>query len=372
MEPKISIIIPTYNAEKYLEKTINSVIKQTIGFENLELIIVDDNSNDNTQKIIKNYSKKYSNIIPIYKNENSGSPGIPRNIGMKKSTAEYIMFLDSDDIYEVNVCETVYKTIKSGNLDFVWFRHQTVYTDDYNNNKIIKGNSFLDNLQTNDGIFTYTPQKRSHVKQFLMNGYLWDKIFKKEFLVKNNIEFIKYLAEDVYFMVLIFTKSVHWILLNNYIGYNHIMGDTNISSSSLSKNIESTLKGMNLTYEYLKKEDYDLINVILVLLPFIIKLNLNCKMKPSKQKEILKKYNELFKAYKLSLKNPILPIRTNIALNILTKLFSSNYIIAIVLSRIYIYILVLKNCYLKSEQTLLFEKSFSNISNIDNFKKFGY
>jgi len=143
MEPKISIIIPTYNAEKYLEKTINSVIKQTIGFENLELIIVDDNSNDNTQKIIENYSKKYNNIVPIYKNENSGSPGIPRNIGMKKASAKYIMFLDNDDTYEVNVCETVYETIKSEDLDFVWFRHQMVYNDDYNKNKIIKGNRSL-------------------------------------------------------------------------------------------------------------------------------------------------------------------------------------------------------------------------------------
>jgi glycosyltransferase involved in cell wall biosynthesis len=299
----------------------------------------DDNSNDNTQKIIKNYSKKYSNIVPIYKNENSGSPGIPRNIGMKKSTAEYIMFLDNDDTYEVDVCETVYETINSENLDFVWFRNQTVYNDEHNNNKIIKGNRFLDNLKTNDGIFKYTPQMR-HDKQFLeimIHGCLvWDKIFKKEFLVKNNIEFTKYLAEDIYFMALVFTKSVHWILLNNYIGYNHIMRSNNITCSPSKKNIEFTLKGLSLTYEYLKKENYSLINFPLFPLHVVIKWNLNCKMKPSEQKKILQKYNKLFKAHKLRLKNPQQYLGINIAWNILIKLFSSNYIIAIVLSRIYI------------------------------------
>jgi glycosyltransferase involved in cell wall biosynthesis len=334
MEPKISIIIPTYNAEKYLEKTINSVIKQTIDFEDLELIIVDDNSSDNTQKIIENYSKKYNNIVPIYKNENSGSPGIPRNIGMKKASAKYIMFLDSDDAYEVNVCETVYETIKSKDLDFVWFKH---LIDD---NKIFGNNTLLDNLETKKGIFKYTPKKMRHDEEFLnimMSGiYVWDKIFKKEFLIKNNIEFEDCLSEDVYFMSLVFTKSVKWVLLNNYIGYNYLIREDSTSRSQSKKNIEMNLKGINLTYEYLKKEDDSLINSPLHVLSGIVKMNLNCKMKLSEQKEILQKYNDLFKAYKLNVRSPDISLGTNIGFNILIKVFSSNYIIAIVLSRIYI------------------------------------
>ncbi|MDR3291352.1 MAG: glycosyltransferase [Methanobrevibacter sp.] len=329
MEPKISIIIPTYNVEKYLEKTINSVIKQTIGFENLELIIVDDNSSDNTQKIIETYSKKYDNIVPIYRNENSGGPGIPRNIGMKKVTSEFIMFLDGDDTYKSDVCETVYETIKSKDLDFVWFR---VQSDD----NIVFGNHIvLDNLETKKGIFKYTPKKIRHDEEFLnimMSGEcVWDKIFKKEFLIKNNIEFEDCLSEDIYFMSLVFTKSVKWVLLNNYIGYNYLIRENSIIHSSSKKNVEMTLKAINLTYEYLKKENDSLINYGLHNLTGIVRYNLNCKMKLSEQKEILQKYNDLFKAYKLNIRSPNLSLGTNIGFNILIKVFSSNYIIAIVL-----------------------------------------
>jgi len=80
MKYKVSVIIPVYNAEKYLKTAIDSVINQTIGFENIELIIVNDNSNDNSEQIIKEYSNKYDNIIDIHLDKNSGLPGKPRNI----------------------------------------------------------------------------------------------------------------------------------------------------------------------------------------------------------------------------------------------------------------------------------------------------
>lgn len=65
---KISMIIPVYNAEKYLKRTINSIINQSIGFENIELILVDDNSQDNSKSIIEEYVAKYDNVIGIYSN----------------------------------------------------------------------------------------------------------------------------------------------------------------------------------------------------------------------------------------------------------------------------------------------------------------
>jgi len=67
---KISMIIPVYNAEKYLKRTINSIINQSIGFENIELILVDDNSQDNSKSIIEEYVAKYDNVIGIYSNNN--------------------------------------------------------------------------------------------------------------------------------------------------------------------------------------------------------------------------------------------------------------------------------------------------------------
>ena len=97
---KISMIIPVYNAEKYLKRTINSIINQSIGFENIELILVDDNSQDNSKSIIEEYVAKYDNVIGIYSNENHGFPGFGRNKGIEIASAQYIMFSDNDDEHD--------------------------------------------------------------------------------------------------------------------------------------------------------------------------------------------------------------------------------------------------------------------------------
>ena len=126
MSFKISVIMPIYNAEKNLKKSINSIIQQTIGFENIELILVDDKSTDNSRSIIEHFSTKFQNITPIFLENNSGGASIPRNYGMKKSTSEYIMFIDSDDEYSEDLCEKFYKCISSHDVDLVSCNYNTI------------------------------------------------------------------------------------------------------------------------------------------------------------------------------------------------------------------------------------------------------
>lgn len=95
--PKVSIIIPTYNAEKFINETIQSVIDQT--YTNWELIIVDDLSKDNTRKILEEWKNKNDKIQLIFLDVNSGGPAHPKNIGMLKATGKYIAYLDHDDIW---------------------------------------------------------------------------------------------------------------------------------------------------------------------------------------------------------------------------------------------------------------------------------
>lgn len=123
MTYKISIIIPTYNAKNYLMTAVDSVINQSFGFNNIELIIVDDNSSDGTKEILKELSNKYGNIVPIFLKENTGSPSKPRNIGIQNASSEYIMFLDNDDYYCPNFCETMYNTIIKYNADVISCRN---------------------------------------------------------------------------------------------------------------------------------------------------------------------------------------------------------------------------------------------------------
>jgi glycosyltransferase involved in cell wall biosynthesis len=93
--PKVSIIIPTYNCEKFIDKTIQSVIDQT--YKNWELIIVDDLSTDNSRKILNEWKNKNNKIRLILLNKNSGGPAHPKNIGILYATGEYIAYLDHDD-----------------------------------------------------------------------------------------------------------------------------------------------------------------------------------------------------------------------------------------------------------------------------------
>lgn len=105
-----SIVMATYNTEKYVEEAINSIINQTFEFNKVQFIIVDDGSTDNTGEICKQYSKKYDNIIYHYQ-ENTGQ-SIARNNGLKLVKGKYLNFLDSDDKLELNALEEVYKFIQ--------------------------------------------------------------------------------------------------------------------------------------------------------------------------------------------------------------------------------------------------------------------
>lgn len=102
---KVSIIVAVYNAEEFLKESINSVINQTVGFDNIELILVNDGSKDNSLNICNEYAKKYSNIVVINK-ENEGVSKA-RNAGIKASTGKYIMFLDSDDTLSLNAVDVL-------------------------------------------------------------------------------------------------------------------------------------------------------------------------------------------------------------------------------------------------------------------------
>ena len=101
----ISIIVPIYNTEKYLNKCIDSIINQTK--KELEILLINDGSTDNSEKIIKTYKDKR---IKYFKNKNQGI-GKTRNFGIEKATGKYLMFLDSDDYLEKNACEKFFYKI---------------------------------------------------------------------------------------------------------------------------------------------------------------------------------------------------------------------------------------------------------------------
>ncbi|WP_099190548.1 glycosyltransferase family 2 protein [Tepidibacter mesophilus] len=119
MKPKISMILPIYNVEEYIEEALESIINQTMGIENLEVIMVNDGSADNSRLIIDEYAGKYKNFKSFHFDKPSGAAGSPRNFGIQKAIGEYIMFLDPDDLYTSNACELLYNTAKKYDSDIV-------------------------------------------------------------------------------------------------------------------------------------------------------------------------------------------------------------------------------------------------------------
>jgi len=126
----VSIIVPVYNAERYIEETIESVISQTYG--NWELLVVDDCSTDNSISIINRYVEKHDNIFLINSECNSGGPATPRNIGIKRSAGEYIAFLDADDVWLDIKLEKQLLDFKNNNVDIV--SSNASYIDQNGNN----------------------------------------------------------------------------------------------------------------------------------------------------------------------------------------------------------------------------------------------
>lgn len=115
----ITVVTPAYNASEFINKTIDSVISQTLGKQNIQYIIVDDCSSDDTASIVREYASEHDNICFVAMHENSGSPGLPRNIGIELANSRYITFLDADDWLEPDGLERLCTILDESDDDYV-------------------------------------------------------------------------------------------------------------------------------------------------------------------------------------------------------------------------------------------------------------
>lgn len=186
MEKWITVVIPVYNTEKYLEECLSSVVKQTI-FNKLEIICIDDASPDKSSDILKKYNQNYKNIKVINLSENVGVARA-RNIGINEAKGEYIAFLDSDDFVDITMYEKLYIKAKENNYDIV----ECDYFE-YSSGKI-KYSSGMENITGKIDI-----EKRR--KLVLNSGGHSLKIYKLELLKNKKIRFPENLFyEDNYFV----------------------------------------------------------------------------------------------------------------------------------------------------------------------------
>ena len=314
LNPKIYVIIPTYNAEKHFMKAFNSILNQSFGYENIELVIIDDNSNDSTKDILKDLSQKYDNINLILMEENSGSPSKGRNIGIKESSADYIMFLDQDDFYHEEICEKLYGAAREYEADIVNCR--IIF---YKDGKYIKEVNALDKK---DKVLELNSIDDD--PSFLVSTSIWNKIYKKSFILENEISFaVKELYEDTYFNVQAFIKASKIISLNDYYGiYYSIRESEDDKSTSKNFNKENLLKmygGFKNIFSTIEKngksfpefESQTLMGLTKWLL--LSDCEKECKLK------IYKETERYFKRYNLFVRLENVSIIKNILMNIFMK-----------------------------------------------------
>lgn len=210
---KVSVIIPVYNVENYLRKCLNSLVNQTL--KDIEIIVVNDGTLDNSQEIIDEYVKKYPKKVVSIIQENGGQ-GAARNTGLLHAKGEYIGYVDSDDYVEENMYEELYKKAKEEDSDIVIC-----------GNNVVKENyEFL--------------SKEDVDKEFLLGKMaVWNKIYKKNIIVDNKIQFrSKVWYEDLDFTMKVYFSSKKISYVDKPL-YNYLLREgSTMNNNNIKRNLE--------------------------------------------------------------------------------------------------------------------------------------
>lgn len=179
---KISIIVPVYNCEQYLDQCIQSVLGQT--FTDFELILVNDGSTDNSGNICESYKEKDERVIVLHK-ENGGGAGATRNLGLSKADAEYVTFMDSDDWMQPDMLECMYSSIAENKADVVICGYRYIFDEnrdsDLNYNQSLEPQLVTGAENVKDFFVKYFPDG--------MVGYPWNKLYRMEIIRKYDLKF---------------------------------------------------------------------------------------------------------------------------------------------------------------------------------------
>lgn len=248
--PKVSVIVPVYNVEKYLIKSLDSLVNQTL--EDIEIIVVNDGSTDNSKKIIEIYKEKYKNKIKYLEKTNGGLSDA-RNFGIPHATGEYIAFLDSDDYVELDTYEKMYNKAKEENADmvecdFIW--------------------EYPNKTKIDTGII-YTNKKEMLTYARVV---AWNKLIKRDLLEKYKIEFPKGLRyEDVeffykmvpYYNKVSFVKEplIHYI--QREFSISKVQNERTKEIFEVLDNVIKYYKNKNLYNEYKDELEYTYTRLLL-------------------------------------------------------------------------------------------------------------
>lgn len=222
--PLVSVIMPIWNSEKFINQAVDSVINQT--YKNLEIILVDDCSTDGTYKILEDYAKK-DNRIKLIRNEKNLQNAETRNVGIRVATGKYLYFIDSDDWIDDDYIENMVEAAEKSEADVVMNVNYYAYDQQ---TKKVKYRAFGQDIPA-----------------------VWNKFYKREFLIKNNLYFIhSKTAEDLYFNVIIsfHTDNINKITAESYYYYRIKQGNSITQKISREEIFNNEFTIIKKIYDY--------------------------------------------------------------------------------------------------------------------------
>lgn len=235
---KVSIIVPVYNSEKYLKKCLDSLVNQTL--DDIEIIVINDGSSDNSEKIITNYQINDSRIKLI--NKKNGGQASARNLGLKVACGEYVIFIDSDDYAQLNMCEEAYNIAKQG-YDIVCMDYYLVQDETVNYSKML-----------ND-----IKSREITTKEYLFAGAgPCNKIYSRMFLVNNEFAFPEGITYEDYAAIpslARFNPKVYYLNYANFYYVQHTV--STMRSREYKKSYEDIFPATDFLYSNLCNSNLD-------------------------------------------------------------------------------------------------------------------
>ncbi|MBO4699779.1 glycosyltransferase family 2 protein [bacterium] len=296
--PKISIIIPVYNVEKYLRECLDSCVNQTL--EDIEIICVDDCSLDNSIKILEEYQAKDSRI-KILRHEINKNLGAARNTGLANATGEYIWFVDSDDYIDTKACQILYDAIKEFNVDILCFT--ALQFSEQDSVQTFHYSSFFQGIQINKIYHPKTNWKEIQFSNLNVSAcmYLTKRAFIHNFGFRENVW-----HEDVDFTPILLVSANSFCFIP-YSAYFRRRNPSSITQTAISqKRLEDLIKALESLNDFAAnnkiKKDHFLYRYTIWMTLYITRIReSNTSLNPSNLNDFFK-LKKKYRVQKYSLK----------------------------------------------------------------------